>query len=567
MKLRVRGHVPPLPELALVAAIVITLAGITGVGANVAVIVSPWLPIDPASIDPLDAATAIITLAALAIAIRRRKRLALPMAVLLFFGAAVSQALVLHHPVGAAVALACLGALIRDARRFRTRSGRRTRQTAAIVMVAAMLVLILGSALESVAPLATVGSPINVLGGAIVDVLSFGDPGATIGTGSFLTNALELVAELAILVAALAVLTADPDRPPPTDLLRNRALAGRYAQGSLAPFQIGPDKLLFADLHSPGVVAYGLAGRHAVVVGDPIGPDVGAWAAFEAFGARCADGDVAVSVYQASLAGAAHLERAGYRVFRVGSEAIIDLATFGLHGPRRSNLRHTVARAARSGLDVRWHPDGLRLRELDRWSEDLEGIDRDWRGTRGPTMRFTIGTFRLADLARVGTAVALEPDGRVAAFVTFRRIGPTGWVLDVSRRRTDAPPGALEMCIAHAASAMQAAGDVELSLGLVALVDMSASRGSIEERVQAIGRLVVASRYNIDGLQFFKGKFDPRWVPRFGAVKGRFGFVGFAIALLRLHLGIAVGGPTAPNTDHSSAGDMPRFPAHPAPEI
>jgi lysylphosphatidylglycerol synthetase-like protein (DUF2156 family) len=42
--------------------------------------------------------------------------------------------------------------------------------------------------------------------------------------------------------------------------------------------------------------------------------------------------------------------------------------------------------------------------------------------------------------------------------------------------------------------------------------------------------------YDVAGLEFFKAKFDPRWEPRYAAIRGRFDLARLGLALLRLHL-------------------------------
>ena len=555
-----RPGVPPLPELALGAAAFVAIARLTGLGANLVSAVSPWLPIDPAGVDFFDALTGILALTALSIGVRRRKRLAWPIAAATFLGAAVAQVLVLHHPFSAALASACLLVLARDFRRFQTRSGRRMRLVALAVMVAGVLVLVLGSIFVDIAAAAAADSPLGTMAAWATAVLGFVDPSGRLSSGAIL-EALELGAQTAVLVAALAVLAADPERPAQADLERNRGIAEGQARGALAPFQIGPDKLLYAADQGTGIVAYGLAGRSAVLVGDPIGPITEAWYALTSFMAGCASRDVVVSVYQASQALAQRLSLIGFRTFRVGAEAIVALPTFDLVGSRRANLRHAVTRSRRAGVIVRWHPTGMRPDEIRRRSADLSSVDAAWRAGRGRAMRFTIGAYAESDLTTVGVALAIDAEDRVVAFATFRRTGSDSWVLDLTRRRSDAAPGALEACLAEAAGAMRAAGDRELSLGLVALMGVSAMHGSWEERSLAIARRLVGSRYSIEGLRFFKDKFDPEWAPRYGAARGRFGFIGFASAVIRLHLDIGLNRPPGAVANGASAGCVRLVPA------
>jgi lysylphosphatidylglycerol synthetase-like protein (DUF2156 family) len=534
-----------LPELALAAACLVAIAEITGLGGRVADAVGAWLPINPASLDALDGVTAALALAALAIGVRRHKRLAWPLALATFGSAAAAQALVLRHPLAAALAVGCLLVLVIERRRFRASTQPAMRGFAYAVVGGAAGVLVVGSILADAIASAPPGTFLDNIAVQAVETLDFIDPTGVISANrpGELFEAVEFAMRASVLVALLAILAADPDRPRAAQLARRRAVVRRHARGALAPFQVGHDKLLYADSRGAGVVAYGRAGRTAVVLGDPVGPPTAGWRAFRSFVARCTAGDVDIAVYQASEAAAPVLAQLGMRVFRVGEEAVLDLTGFNLAGSRRANLRHTITRARRGGIRTAWYPDGVPGDVLVPLTKDLTSVDREWRAGRGPSLGFTISRFSVDDLRSEGVALAFDGDGRIAAFATFRRTGPRTRVLDVMRRRHGTVPGALETAIGDAAVAMASSGVTELSLGLVALAGLSVRTGSLEQRVLAAGRILTAPWYDSDGLLFFKRKFGPRWVARYGAVQRRAGILGFVVALLRLHFDLGAASP------------------------
>jgi phosphatidylglycerol lysyltransferase len=175
--------------------------------------------------------------------------------------------------------------------------------------------------------------------------------------------------------------------------------------------------------------------------------------------------------------------------------------------------------------------------ELARLGTGLVDLDRAWQEGAGPELAFTIGRFSLSDLAEVAVAVALDPADEPIAFATFRRTDTSGgWVLDLIRRRPGSTPGALESSIVEAALGLRAAGESTLSLGLAPLAGLDLHSPDGAERLLAIGARLVRRWYDVEGLAFFKRKFDPRWEPRYGAVQRPWHLVGFATALLRLHL-------------------------------
>ena len=326
---------------------------------------------------------------------------------------------------------------------------------------------------------------------------------------------------------------ANVERGPAGAADRLQALAAVHVDDALRPFLMGPDKRAFAPRGLQGAVAYGQAGRVVVGIGDPIGPD--GWIAFDLFVARAGRHHLTVGMYQTTQRATEALVQRGFRVVPVGQEAVVDLARFDLGGSRRANLRHTITRARRGGVSVEWHPAGIDP-HADALLTDMAALDAAWSERAGPSMGFTISRFRSEMLCHTATAIALDADHRPLAFATFRECGPGSYVLDVIRRRPDSTPGALEACIAEAATQLGRAGMLALSLGLAPLAGLDVAAENPEERWLARGANAIRGAYDVDGLTFFKSKFDPEWRTRYLAVPSRRAFPLVASSLLWLHL-------------------------------
>jgi len=328
--------------------------------------------------------------------------------------------------------------------------------------------------------------------------------------------------------------TSSPTSPPE---MRARGCLRRHGQGALLPYQLGPDKSVYVRPGTDAVIVYGSTRLATIVVGDPIGAAGDRERALESFVTEWRAAGRRVGVYQASAGWEDRLRAVGFhRFFIVGREAIIELETFSLAGPRRANLRHTVTRFNRSGGHVRWFPDGLPRTDLEILCSGLAAIEKAWRQGAGRIqLGFTIDRFRPAELTREAVAIAVDHAGRPIALVTFLSTGSDGGhVLGIVRRLPHGTPGAVESCIVEAGLAFRAAGEPALSLGLAPLAGLR-GRGPLEERLlRGVARLV-ARAYDAEGLAFFKAKFDPRWEPRFAALVHRRDALRVGLALLRLH--------------------------------
>ena len=499
------------------------------------------LPFDVPGADPGIALLSASGLAALAVGLQRGKRLAWWLAILAFAAGIPVQLLALGHTAGGVVAAIALALLTLDRGHYEVRSARTWSWTAWALLLGGAGAATLETVLLTLHdPAVSLPGGIPDLAGAISSWLAFGDlTGPPSGALTAVILALAVASRLAVTLALLAMLRPVADDTP-TPALRARVLdlGRRYGRGALLPFQLADDKRWYCPPGRDGFVSYGRDGRVAVVVGEPVGNVEDRWATFASFVDECRRQDWVPAVYQASEESLARLRALGFHTSPIGREALVDLASFNLSGPRRANLRHTITRARRGGLRVAWFPHGLDARS-DPLGERLAQVDQAWRATTGPAdMGFTISGFSLDDLEHSPLAVALDPTGTPAAFVSFRLTGTDGgYVLDLIRRVPGGVPGAVELCLAEAAEHLRDGGATTLSLGLAPLSGLDAEGERIEERALAATARLVRPFYGVAGLAFFKDKFAPRWETRYVAVPSRVYLARALLALARLHLG------------------------------
>ncbi len=506
-----------------------------------------YVPMDPAAGDPLLAALWAVGLGALAVGLIRGRSGAWWLAIAILAVTLVGQARELSHPFGILIVGGLLAVLLADRRRYEVETAASWRRRIVALLIVGGLAIGLEASLI-IAATGTWPTPLGALGditAALGNALGMSDGTATRvlhqTSRDALVGFLILASRLPIMLASLGVLSRVPEPPAdPTTRARARAISDKYGCGALLPFQLGEDKQVFSPPDADGMVVYGMAGRTAVVLGDLIGSPDAAPKVFSEFLARCRKLDRWPIVYQATAASRAVLVNAGFRMFKVGEEAIVDLSTFDLTGPRRANLRHTITRCRKDGVTFRWFADGMPAEETALLA-DLESIDAIWRKGAGPQMGFTISHFDRAAICWQPISVAVDASGRALGYTTFRRTGVDGgWVLDLMRRAPDGPPGVVEACIAEAAVAFRAAGATTLSLGLAPLAGLDNKVGTWEERLLANAGRLVGRWYDVRGLFVFKRKFDPYWIPRYGAMRRRRDLIGFMVGLMRIHLSGAI---------------------------
>lgn len=499
------------------------------------------LPLSPIEPPAFDAALSAITLVVLAIGLSRAKRPSWELAVLVFGAAAFAQGVLLHHWIAGAIAAGCLAVLVVNRAHYSIRIGRPGRRIVTLTAIALLAVVgDVALALSFPSARSSAASGLSSAAGTIADVFSFSSvrPLAGLERHGGLLTAFVLAVRLPIAILAIVALRPTSAVPPtPAEVAEIDSVLRLHGRGALLPFQVGADKQ-YLMTRQGAVVVLGRYGRFAIALGDPTGPAGSAAGAWAAFVANCRARDEVPAVYQASSESRADLLGLGLHPFRIGHEAIVDLMTFDLSGSKRANLRHTITRARKGGVAFRFYPAGIPEVERDALGPLMIEIDRAWSAAAGPRLGFTIGQFDPGELDRLAISVATDADGAAVAFATFRPTGiDGGWVLDLLRRAPGGTPGALEGCLAEAASGLRETGAPTLSLGLAPLAGLDDTSAVSEERGLARAAALVKRFYDVRGLAFFKNKFDPRWEPRYVAVASRLDLPALAIALVGLHVG------------------------------
>lgn len=483
-----------------------------------------------------------------AVALIRRKPLGFVLAMVAMIAAIVVHGLFLHHPIAATVAVALAVVLFVTRDRYGVASDAHGARLA-IALAAVAWIVVIGAWIVEMRTGIRGTAPLR----AVAEWLDLGT--ASMPGGTVLAWAM-VGAHVAIIGAILLTLTPATDARTASDLERSGRVLGRYGRGALLPYMIEAPCRPFALPDGRAALAYAAAGRTAVVVGDPAGEPDAVRPSFDAWAGRASASDWIPVVYQASAPFVDDLERTGWHGVKVGSEAIVDPVSFDIATPRLANVRHTVTRSRKGGVEVTVTPDGSTGIPPGVDVAPLVELDRAWRRRQGPSLGFTVGRFDPDALDDAIVAVA-SASGAPVAFVVLRPTGTDrGWMLDLMRRSDRGVPGAVEACLVAAIEALRRSGVRRLSLGLAPLAGLDVGHGPLAERLLAAGARVIRPVYDANGLAFFKDKFGATWEPRYLVVAHRWQLPAAAIGLLRLHLGgswLAVGRSLA------AAVEVPRF--------
>lgn len=301
------------------------------------------------------------------------------------------------------------------------------------------------------------------------------------------------------------------------DLARAVAILENTGHASANLVRMGDKNLMFSD-DGTAFLMYAKRGRSWISLGDPVGTEAGqrelAWRFIEM--AR-AHGGRAV-FYQVPAESLSLYADAGLSAFKLGEEAIVDLAAFDIKGTRRGNLRNAINKAERDGIVFEVVP----AEAVPAIMDELAAVSTSWLEARKAREKtFSLGAFEPDYVASQPVAV-LKRAGHIFAFATLMVSGDgQEAAIDLMRFTPKSPNGTMELLFTRVLLHFKAAGFRDFSLGMAPLARLSDS--PMAPLWHKLGRAAFEhgnAFYNFHGLRAFKTKFDPVWRQRYMAVAG-----------------------------------------------
>jgi phosphatidylglycerol lysyltransferase len=447
----------------------------------------------------------------------------------------LGRAFDVHH---ALVDLLLIGYLVAFRRRFKARSDPASlRQAALMAPVLAATVWVFGCVgLYDLRAGFTWQAGDTPAREAVRSGLLIVDPGVepTSAVAARFLGALQIAgwaARLYLLILVLRPVILRRRQGAPAEAIA-RALREHGAH-SLAALAAQEDKHHLLVAGGRGLVAYAVRGQVAFAAGDPLCSEDDLEPAMREWLEHCRLNGWTPCVYEAAEARLPLYRRLGLRCLKMAEEAIVDLGSFSLAGGTRAALRSMVHKVERMGLAVRRY-DGARAPD-PALEAQLAEISQEWLARkRLGEMGFSVGRFSRESLDQAFVFVCCDGP-RVVAFTSWRpyRDGRAA-LLDLMRRRSDAPSGAMDLLVVRALEDLRAAGLEEASLANAPLADVAGPRDA-PARAMALVARALSPLYGYRDLFRFKKKFAPRWEGRYLVYPGGAALPRVACALLGVH--------------------------------
>ncbi len=323
--------------------------------------------------------------------------------------------------------------------------------------------------------------------------------------------------------------------PSPEERQKAKEIVEAYGCTSLARMVLFDDKLYYI---SPGgsVIGYVVEGRIALALGDPIGPPEDTEPCITGFEEFCSRNDWQAAFSQVLPDYLEAYREMGCHALCIGSEAVIDLATFSIAGGEKKNIRTGVNKMKRLGYTAEIldppHPQELldELRQVsDEWLTEMHGYEK----------RFSLGWFDETYLNSTRIIVIHNPGGYINAFANILPEYQANEIsIDLMRHLPQAESGMMDFLFVSLIEWAKGQGCATFNMGLSGLAGIGDNPAdpAIDRAMHYIYEHM-NQFYNFKGLHEFKAKYDPHWLPRYLIYPSPASLPAVAIAMLRADSG------------------------------
>jgi phosphatidylglycerol lysyltransferase len=286
-------------------------------------------------------------------------------------------------------------------------------------------------------------------------------------------------------------------------------------------FKIWPrDKLYEFSKRNDAGVSYHVQRGVALVVGNPFGDHRYFHALISQFRELCFVNDWLPTFVHADDQHRKLYESQGFKLQKIGEEAILDLAAFETVKNNKyfRQIRNRFTKLEFS-VGVVQPPHSTEL------IKNLRDISDDWLQRPGRDERgFMLGYFDEAYMQLCPLTLLYDADHHVQGFMNFVPTYTNATAnYDLLRCASEAPGNANDFLMLGAIEHLRIEGIQTFNLGLCPLAGVDAPESEETTMVDQALRFVYANGdrfYSFSGLRRFKAKYEPKWEPRYIAYSG-----------------------------------------------
>jgi phosphatidylglycerol lysyltransferase len=335
-------------------------------------------------------------------------------------------------------------------------------------------------------------------------------------------------------IAPVSMANSQSDYQPLPTQSRLESWVQRYGTNSCSYVLLEGCKSYFTSSGVDGFLAYQTSAGIPLIAGDPVCSPADSGQLIRKFALAM---ERPVGAYQVSPDMLNAFRKEGFNDVQVGKEAIFYLDRFTLAGGQMELVRAATNKARREGLVITEHhpfaPGAVKI------NDELQEISQQWLETKGHhELGFMLGSLGLQQLSAKRYFIASSPR-RIEGFIVCEPIyGRNGYYLDVTRRRSDAVRGTMELLTTEIFRLLRDEGYEMVSMGLAPLALLDDPDLLDHPVLTRLMRLVYTrfnSSYDFKLLYRYKAKYHPHaWEPRYFCFNQRRLSVGMVYAVLQV---------------------------------
>lgn len=296
------------------------------------------------------------------------------------------------------------------------------------------------------------------------------------------------------------------------------AAVARQSKKSSACFALLPDKLFLFSQNRQAFIMYGLEGRSAVALGDPIGAEREFRELIWQFHDMCDRGGMYAVFYQAASSYLPYYIDTGLLPRKIGEEARVDLASFDLAAESKSDFRTAKTRFEEAGCRFEVVP----REDVARLLPELKEISDAWLKEKNTKEKhFSLGSFDTDYLQNFSLALVRQ-DQKILAFANIAESAEKVELsIDLMRHVPEAPTGMMDYLLTQVMLWGKEQQYSWLNLGMAPVKGLGERRiRSYWNRLGALLFDLGEYFYSFEGLRSYIDKFDPVWEPKYLVAPG-----------------------------------------------
>ena len=295
------------------------------------------------------------------------------------------------------------------------------------------------------------------------------------------------------------------------DVATALAIAEASGESQARLVALGDKEVLFDD-NKTAFIMYGVEGRAFIAMGDPVGAPEARPEIIKKFRVLADAHDAACAFYQVVPDTITDYVDRGFALVKLGEEARVDLADFGLEGRAMKSLRASHKKAAKELTFA-----VVDAKDVSGVLPQLKRVSDAWLGDKNTREKgFSLGFFDEDYLQSGPVAVARKGDDIVAFANVWTTATKEELSIDLMRHDDRAPNGTMDFLFAELMLWGKAQGYRWFSLGMAPMSGLD--DGPLSPWWSRAFSLIFRhgeALYNFKGLRAYKEKYDPAWRGRY----------------------------------------------------